>query len=319
MKQLLIKSYIFFLIPLLFTWSSTLTAQDKNIEEPISVEVDGGTIEGTLLIPQMDKKMPVVLLIAGSGPTDRDGNNPQMKNNSLKMMAEELAIRGVATLRFDKRGIAASANIPTPEKDLRFDHYIDDARLLIDLLRGDKRFSEVVVAGHSEGSLIGMAASEKADKYISLAGAGEPIDIVLRRQLSAQPAQIQEMTDPIIDSLKKGVMVYNVSPFLASLFRESVQPYLISWFKYDPAQIISTVTIPVLIIQGDKDIQVTVQDAEKLAAANKSATKVIIKDMNHVFKIIEGGQQENVASYTDPTMPISSTLIDEMTKFIKKD
>lgn len=315
MKKLL-KAIPFFLM--LLTLSLGVEASPQVKEEPVTLNVAGmGEVYGTLMIPDLPAKMPVVLIIAGSGPTDRDGNNPQMKNNSLKMLAEALADRGIASLRFDKRGIAASSGIQQKEIDLRFDDYVDDAKSLVALLKSDDRFSEVIIAGHSEGSLIGMLALDGVDRYISLAGAGESIDVTLRRQLSAQPAQIQEMTTPIIDSLKKGVLVPNVSPFLASLFRESVQPYMISWMKYDPPKILSGVKIPILILQGDKDIQIGVKDAENLAIANKDAKMVIIKNMNHIFKIIEGDQTENIASYTNPTLPISEVMVEEMVSFIK--
>ncbi|MBC8006396.1 MAG: alpha/beta hydrolase, partial [Verrucomicrobia bacterium] len=168
-------------------------------EEMVVLKTNTGDIEGTLTMPEAKLPVPVALIIAGSGPTDRDGNNPMMKNNSLKMLSEELAKKGIATLRYDKRGIAKSRAAGLTEADLRFDHYINDAKEWIQLLEQNKNFNQVVVIGHSEGALIGMMAlqDEKAGKYISIAGVGKRADQLIRDQLKAQPAYVLEQSTPI--------------------------------------------------------------------------------------------------------------------------
>ena len=146
-----------------------------------------GTLHGTLLAPESKKPVPVVLIISGSGPTDRDGNSAILpgKNDSLKMLAEGLAAKGIASLRYDKRGIGESAGAMTAEKDLRFETYIDDAAAWAAKLKKDPRFSRVVIAGHSEGSLIGMVAAQKgaAAAYVSIAGLARPADAVDRKSV----------------------------------------------------------------------------------------------------------------------------------------
>src|SRR5579859_7330981 len=106
-----------------------LFAITTTAEELVQLKTPSGTIYGTLLVPSAPKRMPVVLLIAGSGPTDRNGNSAMLPapNNSLKMLAEALAARNIASLRYDKRGIGESKAAMTAEKDLRFDTYVDDA------------------------------------------------------------------------------------------------------------------------------------------------------------------------------------------------
>jgi pimeloyl-ACP methyl ester carboxylesterase len=278
-----------------------------------------GDISGTLTVPDSVKgKIPVALIIAGSGPTDRNGNNPMMKNESLKLLAHGLASHKIASLRFDKRGIGESRAAGRTEADLRFEDYINDARSWIDTLKKDHRFTKIIVAGHSEGSLIGMvAAHKKADGFVSIAGAGRSADKILKEQLAAQPAMVKDSSYPIIDSLVLGKTVQNVPKMLFALFRPGVQPYMISWFHYDPQTEIKKLTVPVLILQGTNDLQVTVDDANLLSKSHPKAQLVLIKNMNHVFRIVEGDRKANLATYITAD-PISTELITTIATFVNR-
>ena len=290
------------------------------MEIPTILHTATGDIFGTLTIPKSVSKIPVALIIAGSGPTDRNGNNQMMKNESLKMLAYSLANNGIASLRFDKRGIAESSKAAKTEAELRFDDYVKDAKGWIELLRKDQRFSKVFVIGHSEGSLIGMISSLAfADGYISIAGAGKSADKIIKEQLASQPQEVKDLSFPIIDSLVVGKTVKDVNHNLYSLFRPGIQPYMISWFHYDPQVEIKKLTIPVLIVQGTNDIQVTVEDANLLAKASTHTQLVLIKNMNHIFKIVDGDRNANIATYNDPSLPISKELTDNITAFIKRN
>lgn len=298
-------------------------AQDKSqnsfTESPLVLKINVVEIFGTLTTPDNVKKFPVALLISGSGPTDRDGNNATMKNNSLKFLAEALAKNGIASLRYDKRGIGASKGAAVAESSLVFENYTEDVKSWINLLKQDKRFSKVIVIGHSEGSLIGMIAGAKADKFISIAGSGVSADKLIKNQIASKSnKQLDDLTFPIIDSLKSGNQVKKVDPILNSLFRASIQPYLISWFKYDPQAEIKKLNVPILIVQGNNDLQVTVKDAELLAAANKNAELLIVDKMNHIMKIIDGDIQANLESYNKDTLLISEVMSDKIISFIKK-
>jgi hypothetical protein len=301
MKRLFITSLFLF---------TTLNSFAQNIEKVISIETGIGKLEGSLLTSDVKGSNTVALIIAGSGPTDRNGNNPSMTNNALKMLAEELALVGISSLRYDKRGIGQSKAAGLKEIDLRFDHYINDARHWIDYLVTLNNFNKIIVIGHSEGSLIGMIASQQTnvDKYISLAGAGQPIDLTIRAQLKAQPPIVLEQSTPILDKLLKGETVDNVPVFLNALFRPSIQPYMISWFKYDPRLEIAKLNKPVLIVQGDTDIQVSLTDADNLAIANNKAKKVVFKNMNHIFKQATLNRQANLLTYSQPDLPIKAEL-----------
>ena len=194
---------------------------------------------------------------------------------------------------------------------------VDDVKDWIQYLKKDKRFDQIIIAGHSEGSLIGMiAAKENIDKYISISGPGKPANEIIKEQLENQTTAIKETAFPIIDSLSHGFLVKKVHLMLFSLFRPSVQPYLISWFKYDPAKEIASLNIPTLIVQGDNDLQVSVNDAELLFQAKKNSKKIIIPNMNHVLKIVGNIKEENIKSYNNPNLPVSSELIQGIVNFV---
>src|ERR1043166_1542724 len=245
------------------------TAESQQREEPVLLQTANGALHGTLLLPAR-LPAPVALIIAGSGPTDRNGNSPALpgQNNSLKYLAEGLAQQGIASLRYDKRGIAESVSAGPSEAQLRFGMYVDDAEGWLAQLRRDKRFTTLAVIGHSEGALIGtMAAAQgRADAFVSVAGAGRAAGIVLREQLKAglPDTAMFNRAAAILSALEAGRGVDTVPPTMAALFRTSVQPYLMSWLPLDPAALLAALTIPVLIIQGTTDIQVSVADAEAL-------------------------------------------------------
>ena len=270
------------------------------------------------MCPENSEKIPLAIIISGSGPTDRDGNNPKMTNNSLKMLVESLYNNGIATVRYDKRGIGESTIINFNEKDLRFENYITDAENWVELLKNDARFSKIIIIGHSEGSLIGMIASQNkaVDKFISVAGISSNAGDLIIEQLKAQPVYVQELCAPIIDKLKNGDTVENVPPMLYSLFRPSVQPYMISWFRYDPKVEIKKLSIPILITQGSTDIQVKTEEAEKLKEANENSDIKIIEGMNHILKESVIDRQKNMQTYTNPNLKIKEELVSIIVEFI---
>ncbi|PWD99699.1 alpha/beta hydrolase [Marinilabilia rubra] len=303
---------------LLLVICSNIVAQTE--EEPVTLETPTGNIEGTLWFPSSSGKIPVALIIAGSGPTDRNGNNPMMTNNSLKMLAEGLAGKNIASVRYDKRGIAQSRDAGPEEANIRFDNFVDDAKAWVDLIDEDSRFSEIIIIGHSEGSLIGMIASQKREvaKFISLEGGGIPAGDLLREQLKNQPPMVLNPSLPIIEQLEKGEMVDSVPQMLYSLFRPSVQPYMILWFKYNPQEEIAKLDKPILIVQGTTDIQTSISDAEKLAKANDNAEKLIVEGMNHILKDAEADRQKNIQTYNNPDLPLKEGLIESLAEFIKE-
>jgi len=303
--------------------SMASTSTGKFMEQPTTLVTSTGTIYGTLEMPAATGSVPVVLIIAGSGPTDRDGNSKALPgaNNSLKMLADGLAAHGIASVRYDKRGIAASASAAGKEEDLRFDNYVSDAQDWLKQLRADKRFTTVSVAGHSEGSLIGMIAAREAhaDGYVSLEGAGrKPAQIIVEQLTPQVTPEMLATSKHLMALIEAGSPpdTTTVPPMLASLFRPSVRPYLVSWFRYDPAIEISKLKVPALIVQGTTDIQTSMTDAKALAAGYPAARFLSIDGMNHVLKTAPAGRAEQMAAYSDPTMPVVPKLIDEISAFV---
>jgi pimeloyl-ACP methyl ester carboxylesterase len=290
--------------------------------DSIHVAIPAGTLEGSFLCPATPAPWPAVLLIAGSGPTDRNGNTVGLPgpNNSLRLLAEALAERGIASVRYDKRGLGGSRAALTPEADLRFDMLADDAAAWVQRMRLDPRLSTVTVVGHSEGSLLGLLATQRAtaDAFVSLEGAGRSASTVIHEQLAARaPAALAAQADSIMAQIDAGHMVDSVPPALMSLFRPSVQPYLISWFRYDPAKELAKLQVPVLVVQGTTDIQVSEQDARLLAAADPRARLVIVNGMNHVLKLVPPDMNQQLKSYSDPTLPIVPQLVTAVASFVK--
>jgi len=300
---------------LLLFFIQNIYAQNEKI---VTLKTASGDLEGTLITPFSNSLKTIALIIAGSGPTDRDGNNPAMMNNSLKMLANELDKNGIASLRYDKRGIGKSRQAGLKETDLRFENYINDVKAWINYLKNELKFNNVIVIGHSEGSLIGMVASQSniVSKFISIAGAGQSADKIIREQLKSQPMSVTIPSNTILDKLVKGDTVSDVPPMLNSLFRPSVQPYIISWFKYDPQKEIAKLKIPVLIIQGTTDIQVGTDDANRLAKAHPKAKLAIIEGMNHIMKQAPADRQMNILTYTQPDLALKKELIDTIIPFI---
>jgi len=319
--------FLFLLALLLSLVSIATLAQTEEpmhyaITQPANVSL---TLDGTLTLPaNLTKPVPVVLLIAGSGPTDRDCNSTLgLKSNAFKMLADSLNRMGIAVARYDKR--YSGTNIQQavkaiPESDLRFDHLVNDATGFIRQLQADKRFSKVIVVGHSEGSLIGMLAvrQTKANGFVSIAGPGRNSADVIKDQLSILPDSIRNVSTRDLDSLRSGQLVKQPPIVLLALFRPSVQPYLISWMKYDPAVEIKKLTVPVLLINGKHDFQVPVSEAERLKTARPDAKLVLFDTMNHILKNAPEGRAENMKTYNDPTLPLTPGLATAIAEFAKR-
>ncbi|MFP3322654.1 alpha/beta hydrolase [Planococcus sp. SIMBA_160] len=295
--------------------------QAADPEKIIETAVEGGMMQALEEIPDQDGPHPVAILIAGSGPTDKDGNSLTLagKNNSLKMLAEELKAKGIAVIRYDKRGVGDNAALAKAESELRFDDYAEDAAAWIRFAKEDERFTDVSVIGHSEGALVGLVAANQQglDSYISLAGVGRTADDLLREQLSTLPADQFEEAQAILDQLAQGKTVDEVSPELQQIFRSSVQPYLQSWMAYDPIAQAETLNAEALFVGGTHDLQVPAEDARLLHEAKAGSELLIVDGMNHVLKSVPDDEEANLAAYADPELPLADGLVDAIAEFLK--
>lgn len=290
------------------------------LQRPITLNTGNGELFGSLLLPKSDTPVPVVLIISGSGPTDRDGNNPDGgRTDSLKRLAWVLAKHNIASVRYDKRGVAASLAAAPDERNLTVEGYVADAEAWGRKLKTDPRFGQLILLGHSEGALIATLAAPDVDAaaVISMSGSARPIDQVLREQLARSlPPPLMLRSNELLDSLKAGKTDDNVPPPLQAIFRPSVQPYLISLFRQDPAAAFARLKMPALIIQGSNDMQVGINDARLLKAAKPNAELALIEGMNHVLRIVPNDVKRQLASYKDPNLPLAAELGTRILGFI---
>ena len=309
---------------LLFTLTLICTAAHAAapvvLQRPISLDTGSGELFGSLLLPQSDKPVPVVLIIAGSGPTDRNGNSAEgSRKDSLKRLAWDLARHNIASVRYDKRGVAASLKATPDERNLTLDAYVADAVAWGKSLKADPRFGPLIVLGHSEGALVAALAAPELDPagVISLSGSARPVDQVIRQQLADHlPPALLLRSNQILDRLKAGQVDADVPDPLQGIFRPSVQPYLISLFRADPAAAFARLNMPALIVQGTTDLQVGVADAEKLKQAKPDAELAVIPGMNHVMRIVPNDVKQQLSSYNNPQLPLADALGRRLVSFI---
>ena len=289
-------------------------AQEKNyVTTQMSIDQE---IQGTLLSPKKQNNTPLAILIVGSGSTDRDGNQAHLKNNSLKYLAEGLAEKEISVFRYDKRIIAQMNKGTVQEDKLTFEDGVNDALLVVNYFK--KKYKNIIIIGHSEGALIGLLVAQKTpiSKLISLSGAGSNSATLIEEQIKKNAPQLKEEAQRVLNLLKKGEQVDNISPYLAPIFRKSVQPYLISWFKYNPTKEIAKMKIPVFIIQGTNDLQVEKKEAQLLKEAQPKAQLLFVEGMNHILKEVKT-IEENQQSNLNPDIPTSPKLIEATAHFIK--
>ncbi|WP_299524378.1 alpha/beta hydrolase [Winogradskyella sp.] len=294
---------------------STLSFSQEQtfVEEEISVSK---FIDGTLLKPNENEKSILAIIIAGSGPTDRDGNQNFLKNDALKKLAKSLTSKGISTFRYDKR-VVKQIRRGNVNPNIMFDDFVSDAKDVITYFKERNTFKKIYVIGHSQGSLVGMLnAKEHVDGFISIAGAGQNIGDVIVEQVTKMAPQLGEAAQKVVDQLKKGETTTDYPPALASVFNADVQEFMMNWMQYNPTEIIKDLDIPILIVNGTKDLQVSEDEAKLLKDANENAELSIIENMNHVFFEIEGDDLENSKSYNEIKRPIAPKLIESIIRFI---
>ena len=283
------------------------------IETELSAIRDGVALRGTLWVPRdAPRPTPVALIIAGSGPTDRDGNNALgIRSDAYRLLAAEVAAHGIATVRYDKRGVGRSGNTQTG-KPLVIDDFVQDAVSWIELVRNDPRLGKLTLIGHSEGGLVAILTAQRApiDALVLVACFGRPLDKVLRAQLARQlPTTVLNEYDRIVAALHAGRPIEPVPEELSMLFQPALRSFSKSVFALDPATELKKVPrIPTSIVQGQSDLQVSVHEANALAAVVHGVRLQIIPRMNHVLKE-ELDLSQPQMSYTDPTRPLAPGLV----------
>jgi len=294
------------------------------VTAPMTTPGPNGDLAGTLV--DAGKGSPVVLIIPGSGPTDRDGNNPLgVRAAPYRLLAEALAAKGVSTLRADKRGMFGSKAAIADANDVRIADYATDAHQWVDALRKRTGAKCVWLLGHSEGAIVALAAGQQPQGVCGLilvAGPGRKLGAILREQLQANPANAPLLPQAMsaLDSLEAGKTVDTTAmpAALMPLFNAKVQPFLIDLLAQDPAKLAAATRLPMLIVRGGKDIQVAAADLDALDAARPDAVVLSPPNMNHVLKDVAGDERaSNLATYADPDLPIDPILVDAIAEFVK--
>ncbi len=295
-------------------------------EREIEVPGPEGPLKGVLTQPATPTRPPVVLVIPGSGPTDRDGNNSYgIKAAPYRLLARALERRGIATLRIDKRGLFSSRAAIADANAVRLSDYVDDVGAWTTALRREAGAECVWLLGHSEGGLIALLAANQMSGLCGLllvATPGRPMGDILREQLGRDPANAPLLAQAMwaIEALEAGREVddADLHPALRPLFAKPVQGFLIDLLARDPADLAARLSLPMLIVQGRRDLQVGEVDAARLKAARPGPHLVFIDDMNHVLKPVPptGGRQANLAAYADPDLPLADGLAGALADFI---
>lgn len=259
----------------------------------------------------------LVIIVPGSGPTNRNGNNYMgLKGNSYKMLATALTAHQLDVFTYDKRLIAQIKANQIKEEDGRFEDGVADLALIVDYFA--PQYAHITLVGHSEGALLANLLankSTKVKKFVSLQGPGTTADQIIYEQIMQQFPALGPKVIEINAALKKGETVEHTPSMLQALYRPSVQPYLISWIQYDPSVELAKIKQPALIIDGDKDVQVSIQQGDLLSQANPKAKRVTLKNMNHVLKQIDK-EEDNLKSYGDPSFPLHPELVSTLVSFI---
>ncbi len=307
---------------------------EPSASEVVFVGAGGLELRGTLVLPALAEgaRCGALLLMPGSGPTDRDGNQlPLLETNVLKQIAEHLQAQGVASLRFDKRAVGGYARSwPKDPSELGtffgYENFIGDATAAYRHLGAHARVDaqRVALLGHSEGGLFALQIArnlvgtpEQPAGLVLAATAGRPLDVVLREQIAnalAQQTSDEAVRTEMMAQLERGIeaakqrapIPADLPVGLQPLFNPSAAQLLHAYFTIDPAQLASEVRGPVLVLQGELDVQISVErDAPRLleALGRRSGQVQVLERIPHAshnFKRVASAQE---FGFTGPLLP----------------
>jgi len=303
--------------------NQTALTEPQNLQTTQEIErvTPEGSFFGTLNGFQNNKGKTLVIFHSGSGPTDRDGNSPLLggKSNYIQMLADSLHDAGIASLRYDKRGIFKSAKVKSDLATMTIEHFVEDLIGMKNFAQNELGFKNVIYAGHSLGSLVCALAAKKNEVagFVSISGMGKSMTEVLRKQLLILPEAMHERTFEILDSVGAGHQVKNVPVMLFSVFAPQQQHYLHSIMRHNPMDVIGALTCPKLIISGGRDIQVDESEFAMLIESSPTAQQFFGDEMNHVLRAAPEERGANIKTYMDPTLPLYPGLAQSMIKFCR--
>lgn len=284
------------------------------------IKVNDGTLYGTILKPSQDSNKSLAIIVAGSGPTDRDGNTPLLegKNDSLKALAYSLQDNGIASFRYDKRTSGKSYKT-MKDKPADFNPFVDDLVKCIRYIKQNENYDHIYLVGHSQGSLVAILAAqqEAVDGVISLAGAARPIDEVMAEQYGRIDSSLEKQVREEVKAIKEGRESVIENEDLKKAFTDENREFLRTWMVYDPAEEVAKLNIPVYYIYGTSDSQVKPVEIQYFGDMINDKNSKVISDMNHVLKTTpEDDKKENMKRYSDPSYPLHPELISTIVRFI---
>ena len=302
------KIHLILLSTLLFI---SVANSQKLVEKKIIINKH---VEGTLLESEPLLASSLVIFIGGSGPVDRNGNQIFAENDMLKKLASALTNKGISTFRYDKR-VVKQIKTRNIDEEILFNDFVADAKSAINFFK--QTYDKIIIAGHSQGSLVGLLAlDENVAGFISLNGAGQTIDEIIKTQITNSAPSLANQTIDVLNKLKKGETTTNYPIALESIFNIKTQPFLISWMQYNPSEIIKKINIPCLIIAGENDLQMDVSESIMLDKSAQNSKLILIKKMNHILFKIYGNRLENLKSYNNKNLKVAEEVIEEILNFI---
>ena len=312
MKKLIIIPFI-----ILATFISTYAIDNFN---EVKLKVRGGYIYGNVLEPKENAKDAIVIITAGSGPTDRDGNSPLLdgRNDSLKYLAYKLKDKGIASFRYDQRSSGKSYK-SLKATNIKFEYLVEDLVECIKYLRQKKNYKTIYLIGHSQGALISVLAAqqEKVDGVVTIAGAARPIDEILIDQFERQDNGLVYVLKEELKKVKEGKESTVEDKDIKMLLSGENGEFVRNWMKYNPVKELKKLDTPVYFIYGTSDLQVKPVEINYLDDIIKNDNLKILKDMNHVLKVSPEDEKENIKRYSLPSYPIHPNLADSIEGFIQ--
>lgn len=295
----------------------------------IEIKTSGGSLYGELL---NTRSKGLVIITAGSGPTDRNGNSKYIegKNNSLLDLAYGLKKQGVSTFRYDKRTTGKSGKT-FMDRNIVFEDFVGDLESVIRYFKDKGNFENIYLLGHSQGALVSVIAAqrESVDGVIYLAGQGRTIDEIFIEQLdSGEENQLySDMIDTIKELKKKGkANEISIGEKVRKFLNVENQKFLLSWMKYNPVEEVSKNKAPMLFVYGTTDFQVKHEEMhyfftqeDYFRNALEQPKYKVIDGMNHVLKEAPEDKKENEKRYIDPSYRLHPELVPEIVSFIEKD
>ncbi len=294
-------------------------------EQTYKIKTASSTIEGVLRVPKTSisagtAQNTLVFIVPDASGTDRDGNmGDGIKAAPYRHLSENLAANGIATFRYDKRGVGNST-FEGENKPIVFEDFIGDAQKCLDSLRASGKFSKIIVAGHGEGALVGMILAQRTpfDGFVSLAASAKRIDSFMVDQVRRGSPELAYALRVVYDKWEKNEPVDSFPKAIKDYIHPALKPFVIDMMRFMPTVEIAKVRVPTLIIHGKTDVSVPFASGVRLSKAKPDAQFYLHESMNHVLKDGDLNLLDTKKVNENPNLPLSTGLVSTIVNFIIK-